>query len=499
MTTPLPAATDYTSAANQAAKKTFMTSVRTFLADLLGTAGHGFDGALLAAPRRVTFVGTADAITSTLAPAPAAYVTGMCITGLLPGANTITGPTINLNSLGVRTAKKRSGTGAKVALVIGDYNGVLPFEFEYDGTDFILLNPLVPARVDIASAATLDLSATSGNLRITGTTAVTAVTLASGQMRRATADAALPLTNGASLVIQGAQSYTCTAGDSLTFIGEPAGVVRVIVDKADGTPVVGSAVPYTAIAGFTLSSIAGTNTTASLTVAAGQATALQGSATTQTTQITKATTTAWAASNGNAINGTDAAASTLANSATYHVYMCSGASGTGSFVSASLAPAFPAGYAVSARRVGSFNTTGAGAPIPYTSVETAGGSIRNYLTTQTLDVSATASASRVLYTLNVPTGIKVRPLVRWNGGNAAYYSILWTSGDETDVAPAAIPTNSWSAAPGGDGGSVGSEVTPHANQLDLTTNTSGQIGARGTTAVPTIYLVTRGWDDFRRA
>lgn len=39
MPTALPAATDYTAAANQAAKKTFMTSVRTFLADLLGTDG----------------------------------------------------------------------------------------------------------------------------------------------------------------------------------------------------------------------------------------------------------------------------------------------------------------------------------------------------------------------------------------------------------------------------------------------------------------------------
>lgn len=235
----LPAATDYTAATNQAGKKTFMTSVRAFLADMLGTAGHGFDGALLAAPRRVTFAGTADAITSTLAPAPTAYVTGMRVTGLLPGANTVTNPTLNLNAIGAKTIKKRSGTGAKVALVIGDYNGTLPFELEYDGTDMILLNPLVPARADIASAGTLDLSTTSGNLQVTGTTTTTGVTLASGQTRFVTAAGAWPLTHGASLILPGSASYTCAAGDGLLFIGEPSGVVRVMIWKANGTPVAG--------------------------------------------------------------------------------------------------------------------------------------------------------------------------------------------------------------------------------------------------------------------
>ena len=240
MPTPLPAATDYTAAANQGAKKTFMTALRTSLAELFGSAGHGFDGALLAAPRRITLAGTADAMTATLAPAITAYTTGMRVTGLLPGANTVTGPTLHLNALGAKTIKKRSGTGAKVALVAGDYNATLPFEFEYDGTDFVLLNPLVAARADVASAGTLDLSATSGSLRITGTTAVTAVTLASGQLRHAIADGALPLTHGASLILPGAANYTCAAGDALLFIGEPSGVVRVAIWKADGTAVAGS-------------------------------------------------------------------------------------------------------------------------------------------------------------------------------------------------------------------------------------------------------------------
>jgi len=99
------------------------------------------------------------------------------------------------------------------------------------------------ARVDVASAATLDLDAaavTSDYLRLTGTTGVTAVTLADGQRRIAVAGGAVPITHGASLILPGAANYTCAAGDLLLFIGEAAGVVRVMIWKADGTPVVGT-------------------------------------------------------------------------------------------------------------------------------------------------------------------------------------------------------------------------------------------------------------------
>jgi hypothetical protein len=103
--------------------------------------------------------------------------------------------------------------------------------------------PLAAARVDVASAATLDLDAnavTSDYVRITGTTTVTAVTRASGQRRFAVAGGAFQLTHGASLVLPGAVNYTTAAGDVLLFLGEAGGVVRVMIWKADGTAVVGS-------------------------------------------------------------------------------------------------------------------------------------------------------------------------------------------------------------------------------------------------------------------
>lgn len=99
--------------------------------------------------------------------------------------------------------------------------------------------------VDIASAATLDLdanAANSGIIRVTGTTATTAITLAEGQVRTLRAAGAWPITHGASLIVPGAASYTCAAGDLVTAIGEAAGVVRLAIAKADGTPVVPSGV-----------------------------------------------------------------------------------------------------------------------------------------------------------------------------------------------------------------------------------------------------------------
>ncbi len=83
---------------------------------------------------------------------------------------------------------------------------------------------------DVASATTLDLSSAIGTIfDITGTTTVTAVTLADGLIRRARATGAFQITAGASLVVNGSTSvnYTTTAGDLLFFMGDASSVVRV--------------------------------------------------------------------------------------------------------------------------------------------------------------------------------------------------------------------------------------------------------------------------------
>lgn len=199
------------------------------------------------AASRFTVGGTANALTGTLSPAIAAYAAGLRVTTTPGGANTITGPTLNLNGLGAKTIKKRDSAGTKVALAAGDYNASGPFDFEYDGTDFVLLNPsawTVNARgADIASASTISLTTATGDIvDVTGTTAITAITLADGLVRQVRFTGALTLTNGASLVLPGGANIATAVGDVATFRGYAAGVVRCTgYSKANGKAVSSSA------------------------------------------------------------------------------------------------------------------------------------------------------------------------------------------------------------------------------------------------------------------
>jgi hypothetical protein len=93
---------------------------------------------------------------------------------------------------------------------------------------------------DVASAATIDLGAATGDLvDVTGTTTITAITLAEGEMRTVRFTGILTLTNGASLVLPSAANITTAAGDYAIFRGYAAGVVRCVVyNRLDGTSLV---------------------------------------------------------------------------------------------------------------------------------------------------------------------------------------------------------------------------------------------------------------------
>lgn len=82
--------------------------------------------------------GTIDAMTGTISPAPAAYTQGMHVWIVAPGtgSNTVTTPTLNVNSLGNKTIRKHQG-----ALVAGDYAAGDLLHLIYDGTYFELMNP----------------------------------------------------------------------------------------------------------------------------------------------------------------------------------------------------------------------------------------------------------------------------------------------------------------------------------------------------------------------
>jgi hypothetical protein len=89
----------------------------------------------------------------------------------------------------------------------------------------------------IASASTLDFTTGNSNqFVITGTTAVTTVTMDQGAVIKARCTGACPFTHGTNLQIQGGASYTAAIGDIFTFTSNGT-VVRVEISKIDGTAV----------------------------------------------------------------------------------------------------------------------------------------------------------------------------------------------------------------------------------------------------------------------
>lgn len=82
---------------------------------------------------------------------------------------------------------------------------------------------------DLASATTLGLNNATGDLvDVTGTTTITAITLADGQHRTVRFTGILTLTHGASLVLPRAANIVTAAGDYAIFRGYASSVVRCV-------------------------------------------------------------------------------------------------------------------------------------------------------------------------------------------------------------------------------------------------------------------------------
>jgi hypothetical protein len=119
---------------------------------------------------------------------------------------------------------------------------------------------------NIASAATVNLEAATGNLvHITGTTAITGITLNSGAERTVVFDGVLVLTNSASLILPGGASITTAAGDSMRVRGDGTGVARVVsYTQANGLPL--AALPYLHVRNQQSSGVVSDSLTASTSV-----------------------------------------------------------------------------------------------------------------------------------------------------------------------------------------------------------------------------------------
>lgn len=253
----------------------------------------------------------------------------------------------------------------------------------------------------VASASTVDISKIHA-CRISGTTPIVTFTITDGTTRWLTFAAACQITYDATkMIIQGGASVTMAAGDMAIVEGIGVNQARVWIFRANGQPTVAAA-GLRGITGLLPSSIAGTSTTAALTVTAGSA------ADSTNAQLLTLGSQAWAVSNGNAINGYDGG-TTLPNSSTIHFFICFGASGTGTFASTSLTPTFPAGYTTYSRRIFSLTTSVAGALLAGTATELSGGGYEFILAATVANVSAVATTtSAILTPMTAPTGFKTQ-------------------------------------------------------------------------------------------
>lgn len=98
-------------------------------------------------------------------------------------------------------------------------------------------------RIDVASAATVNLTTGAPNTRhinITGTTTITGFTIAAGRCYFVRFNATLTLTNGAALVTQTGANITTAAGDTCILRATAANVVEVLAY----TPCLNQAVGY---------------------------------------------------------------------------------------------------------------------------------------------------------------------------------------------------------------------------------------------------------------
>ena len=231
-----------------------LTQSRLVLQD--GVTPGGAPHALLsdvqgATPTWKTVGGTADAITLASTNPLAVLSAGTKAEFKAAGSSTSTAPTINLDSTGNKTVQQNGQPLVQNAIVSGS-----TYLIEYDGVYWQLVGASggnIPNAINenyvpsVASAATVDIAAQSGNyLQITGTTTITSFgnSLGSiaGAVREIEFSGALTLTNSASLILPTGANIITVAGDVARFRYEGSGVWRgTSYQRASGAALAGNA------------------------------------------------------------------------------------------------------------------------------------------------------------------------------------------------------------------------------------------------------------------
>lgn len=116
-----------------------------------------------------------DTLTGTISPAVSAYANGVFLT-LIP-VNNNTGPvTLSLNGLGSKPVLKNNS----VPLVAGDLLTGVPATLVYNGTNFFLENPQVPA-ADVARLSQANNFTSNNTFSVTGTPTAPTIRMSSSQ------------------------------------------------------------------------------------------------------------------------------------------------------------------------------------------------------------------------------------------------------------------------------------------------------------------------------
>lgn len=244
------------------------------------------------------------------------------------------------------------------------------------------------------------------------------------------------------------------------------------------------------ITGFVPSSIAGTSTTATLSVSAGQATD-----STNMVYINEASALPWAVANGNVINGFQGG-TTLPNSSNIHFFIVTGTAGTGLFASTSITPTLPTGYTLY-RRIFSLRTSGTGVLTAGTAFEINGGGLKFVLATSTADINVTSSTTAVIAPLpSVPGDVRMEACGLAGNITSTSSFTLFSSLDAADVAPTVAAAAPYYTA------SANANVASGTNYVQITTDgnaaTAGRIRYRSSAAVP-ILFITQNYVDYRRS
>lgn len=180
-------------------------------------------------------------------------------------AGTTGSNTLARDGLTPYSLKQYDSTGAKVSAIVT--SGLLA-DVEYDGTDYVILNPLpvstslLYSPVSVASASTVNLTGNLGKfVFITGTTQITAFTMTAGQQIDLIFNSSLTLSHNATTNnLPGAGDIITASGDRARYYYDGTTVYCLQYVRSDGTPVKGGLISSSVV------SLAGTSTDINLSV-----------------------------------------------------------------------------------------------------------------------------------------------------------------------------------------------------------------------------------------